>query len=76
MVILGERGGQTLLARSKHLMAPGSAFTEVPVSSVLIRGSVDGKILTQDVTAPGDVARLLGRVDKQPPLIAMGTGLK
>ena len=76
MVVLGEGGRQTLLARSEPLVSPGSAMTEVPVTSVLIGGPVDGQVLTQDITAPGDVPRLLSGVHKQAPLIAMSTGLK
>lgn len=76
MVVLGEGGGQTLLARSEHLVASGSALTEVPVTSVLIRGCVDGQVLTQDITSPGDVPGLLRGVYEQAPLIAMSTSLK
>lgn len=76
MVVLGEGGSQTLLTRSKHLMASGSALTEVPVTSVLIRGRVNGQVLTQDIAAPSDVVRLLRGVHKQAPLIAMSTRLK
>lgn len=76
MVVLGEGGSQTLLARSKHLMASGSALTEVPVTPVLIRAGVDGQVLTQDITAPSDVPGLLRGVHKQSPLIAMSTSLK
>lgn len=76
MIVFGEGGSQTLLARSKHLMASGSALTEVPVTSVLIGGRVNGQVLTQDVTAPCDVTGLLRRFHKQAPLIAMSTSLK
>lgn len=76
MVVFGKGGSQTLLARSKHLMASGSALAEVPVTSVLVRGCVNGQVLTQDVTAPGDVTGLLKGVHKQAPLIAMSTCLK
>lgn len=76
VVVFGEGSSQTLLTRSKHLMTSGPALTEVPVAPVLVRGQVNGQVLTQDVAAAGDVARLLGGVDKQTPLVAMGTGLK
>lgn len=76
MVVLGEGSRQTLLARAKHLMASGSALTEVPVTSILIRGRVDGQVLTQDITAAGDVPGLLRCVHKQAPLIAVSTSLK
>lgn len=76
MVVLGEGGCQTLLAVAEHLVAPGSALTEVPVSSVFIRGRVNGQVLTQDVTATDDVPRLLRGVGKNEPLIAMSTSLK
>lgn len=55
MVVLGEGSRQTLLARAKHLMASGSALTEVPVTSILIRGRVDSQVLTEDITAASDV---------------------
>lgn len=76
MVVLREGGCQTLLARAKHLVAPGSALTEVPVPSVFIRGRVNGQVLTQDITATDDVPRLLRGVGKNAPLIAMSTSLK
>lgn len=76
MVILGEGSGQTLLARAEPLVASGPPLAELPVSPVLIRGEVDGQVLTQDVAAPRDVAGLLGGVHKQTPLVAMGTSLK
>lgn len=76
MVVLCEGGRQTLLARSKHLMTSGSALTEVPVAPVLVGGGVDGQILTQNVTAAGDVSGLLRGVHKHLPLIAMSTSLK
>lgn len=76
MVVLGEGGCQTLLARAEHLVAPGSAFAEVPVPSVFIRGRVNGQVLTQDVTATGDVPRLLRGVGKNTPLVAMSARLK
>lgn len=76
MVVLGEGSRQTLLARAEHLMASGSALTEVPVTSILIRGRVDGQVLTQDITAASDVPGLLRGVHKQAPLIAVSTSLK
>lgn len=76
MVVLRESGRQTLLARAEHLVAPGSAFTEVPVPSIFIRGLIDGQVLTQDITAAGDVLGLLRGVGEQALLIAMSTSLK
>lgn len=76
MVVLGEGSCQTLLAGAKHLVASGSALAEVPVTSILIRGLVDGEVLTQDVTAAGDVLGLLGGVHKEAPPVAVSTGLK
>lgn len=76
VVVLGEGGSQTLLARAERLVAPGSALTEVPVPSVFIRGRVNGQVLTQDVTATGDVPRLLRGVGKNTLLIEMGARLK
>lgn len=76
MVVLGESGSQALLTRPKHLMASGSALTEVPATSVLIGGRVDGQVLTQDIAAPSDVPGLLRGVHKQAPLIAVSTRLK
>lgn len=76
MVVLGEGGGQALLARAEHLVAPGSALTELPVPSFFIRGRVNGQVLTQDVTATDNVPRLLRAVGKNAPLIAMSTSLK
>lgn len=75
MVVFGESGCQTLLTRPKHFMSSGSALAEVPVASVLIRVLVDGQVLAQDVTAPGDVPGLLRGVHKQAPLVAMSTSL-
>lgn len=46
MVVLGERGRQALLARAKHFMASGPAFTEVPIPSILIRRRINGQVLT------------------------------
>lgn len=76
MVVLREGGCQTLLARAKHLVAPGPALTEVPVPSIFIRGRVNGQVLTQDITATDDVPRLLRGAGKNAPLIAMSTSLK
>lgn len=75
VVVLGEGSCQTLLAGAKHLVASGSALAEVPVTSILIR-LVDGQVLTQDVTAAGDVLGLLGGVHKEAPPVAVSAGLK
>lgn len=57
-------------------MASGSALTEVPITSILVRKCVDGQVLTQDIAAADDVPGLLRGVNKQAPLIAMSARLK
>lgn len=74
MVILGESGRQTLLTIPKHFMSSGSALAGVPVTFVL-SVLVDGQVLTQDVTAPGDVPGLLRGVHEHTSLVAMSTSL-
>lgn len=75
VVVLGEGGGQALLAVAEPLVASSSAFAEVPVASVLLGGLVDGQVLAQDVAAARDVPRLLGGPHEQAPLVAVGARL-
>lgn len=75
VVVFSKGSRETLLARPESLMASRSALTELPVPPVLIGLGVDGQVLTQDVAAADDVTRLLARVPKKPPLVAVGTSL-
>lgn len=76
MVVFGEGGSQALLAGAEPLVASSSAFTEVPVASVLLGGLVDGQVLAQDVAAARDVPGLLGGRHIKAPLVAVGARLK
>jgi len=75
MVVLGEGGGQALLAGAEPLMAPGPALAELPVAAVLVIGRVDGQVLAEHVAAACDVPGLLQGVGEQAPLVAVGARL-
>ena len=76
VVVLGEGGRQALLTCPEPFVASWSALAEFPATTIFIRSQVDGQVLTEDVTSPNDVVRLLAGVHRQALLIAMSTCLK
>lgn len=75
VIVIGERCSQTLLTGTKPLVAPGTTFTEFPVSTIFIWQAINAEILTEYVAAPSNIPWLLWCVHKQTSLVPVSAGL-
>lgn len=75
VVVLVERGRQTLLAGAERLMASIPVGTKEPVTSIFTCSRMYFQVLTQHVAATNNITRFKGSVHIVAPLVAMSTSL-